>query len=85
MCILYEAYPFIDRCLQFGKEYTKTKVRLVDNHFWKNVLGSFYFYQDNLKPKSWSEFLTISLWYNQSIKLGGVTVFYESWYEKGIY
>lgn len=84
MCILYEAYPFIDGCLKFGKEYTKIKIRLVDNHFWKDVLESFYLYQENLKPKSWSEFMTVPLWFNQSIKVGGATICYKSWYEKGI-
>ena len=36
------------------------------------------------EPKTWVDFLQSPLWYNQNIKVGGVTIFYKSWYDKGI-
>ena len=39
---------------------------------------------DKVKPNSWKEILSIPLWYNSSIKVGGNVVFYRSWKNKGI-
>ena len=37
-----------------------------------------------MKPSSWNELVSIPLWYNQSIKVGGKVVFYRNWKNKGI-
>ena len=36
------------------------------------------------EPLSWKEVVSIPLWYNSSIKVGGNVVFYRSWKNKGI-
>ena len=39
---------------------------------------------DKVKPNSLKELLSIPLWYNESIKVGGNVIFYRSWKNKGI-
>ena len=84
MNILYESYPFIEGCLKFGICYVKRKTKFVYNLFWKDVLQSFSMYINFQDPKTWVDFLQSPLWYNHNIKVGGVTICYKSWYDKGI-
>lgn len=84
MCILYESYPFIDGCLKFGSSYIKKKIKLVKNNFWRDVLQSLCLYINLQEPISWVEFLKSPLWYNHNIKVGGTSICYKSWYDKGM-
>ena len=84
MNILYESYPFIEGCLKFGICYVKRKIKFVYNLFWRDVLQSFSMYINFQEPKTWVDFLQSPLWYNHNAKVGGVTIWYKSWYDKGI-
>ena len=48
------------------------------------MLQSFSMYINFQDPKTWVDFLQSPLWYNHNIKVGGVTIYYKSWYDKGI-
>ena len=76
--------PFINYIPKFGVNYLKINKNSVENKFWYNVIESYITFADLLKPENWSQFCTVQLWYNPSIKVGGSSVFYKNWYEGGI-
>ena len=82
--ILLTNVPYIADTLIFGKEYTKRKTRHIKNLFWKDVLVSYCLLFEALKPKSWSEILKMPLWFNHNLKVGGTSVYYPAWHDKGI-
>ena len=77
-------YLFIYECLQYGGKYFNVNNVNIKNEFWKDVILSLNTFIENVKPDSWKELLTIPLWYNHSIKVGGNVIFYRSWKNKGI-
>ena len=77
-------FPFIIEGLQYGSKYFDNEKINTKNKFWKDVMLSLNAFLDKVKPNSWKEILSIPLWYNASIKVGGNVVFYRSWKNKGI-
>ena len=77
-------FPFIIEGLQYGSKYFDNEKISTKNKFWKDVMLSLNTFLDKVKPNSWKEILSIPLWYNASIKVGGNVVFYRSWKIKGI-
>lgn len=57
----------------------------MDNKFWRDVLFCFKCFSETLKPSNWSECLNVPIWHNMHIKVGGRTVCYQHWIEKGIF
>ena len=57
-----------------------------NNAFWKDVLESWLYFmkvydkQENFR----NNFYSIPVWYNSNIKIGYKSVFFKSWYEKGV-
>ena len=81
---VHNEFPFIGECLQYGSKYLDSLNINIMNSFWKDVMLSLNSFLDKVKPNSWKELLSIPLWYNQSIKVGGNVIFYRSWKNKGI-
>ena len=68
----------------FGVIYVKNFMKNL-NPFWKDVFKAWILFSQSLDPKSnWSEFLIQPLWFNEMTKVGGRSIFYKNWYEKGI-
>ena len=81
---VHTEFPIIGECLQYGSKYLDSLNINIKNTFWKDVMLSLNPFLDKVKPNSWKELLSIPLWYNQSIKVGGNVIFYRSLKNKGI-
>lgn len=79
-----ELFPFITECLYYGNKFIESRRIQIDNEFWKDVLLSLKSFLEQTKPANWNELLSIPLWYNQHIKVGGSAVFYRSWRNNGV-
>ena len=64
-----------------GTEYIDKCVKNCKNIFWKNVLLAWKDVIHLEKNYSWES----PLWFNKEIKINGKYVFYNQWYEKGVY
>ena len=56
----------------------------IDNHFWKDIFTTFKTFIDLVKPTNFNELMSITLWGNKTIKVGGTSVFYKTWIDNGI-
>ena len=81
---IQENFPCIADCLQYGSLNIENENIIVDNIFWKDIFLSLTLFLRKVEPLSWKEVVSIPLWYNPSIKIGGNVVFYRSWKNKGI-
>lgn len=77
-------FPVLTECLKFGSAFINERRSNIENKFWCEVLCAYKVFTEKLKCSNWKEFLCTSLWYNIDIKVGGATVYYKSWKEKGI-
>ena len=64
----------------FGDDYFPTLSHEVDNPFWKEVFLAL----SMLSRAERNNWLENPLWKNSNIQIGHKSVFYRSWYEKGI-
>ena len=69
--------PFV---VGFGDEYFSALSHEVANPFWRHVFHAL----SMLSRIEGDDWLTYPLWRNSSIKIGQKSVFFKSWYEKGI-
>ncbi|MCU7801464.1 MAG: hypothetical protein KZQ70_15365, partial [gamma proteobacterium symbiont of Lucinoma myriamae] len=79
-----ELYPVITDCVKFGSTYFDLRRCQIDNQFWKDVAYSIKLFLESVVPVNWNEALSVPIWYNSSIKVGGSAVCYKNWMEKGI-
>lgn len=77
-------YPFMKDFQSLGEEYISSKIGKITNPFWKDVFSNYKNFLSVLKPKSWTQFLSQPLWYNNDIKVGGSCVFFKTWYKCGV-
>ena len=52
--------------------------------FWKDIFCCYQTFSQRIKLNTWGQFLQASLWFNPDIQVGGRSVFYKSWFEKGV-
>ena len=70
----------------FGDTFVQQYMLNINNAFWKDVLESWLYFmkvydkQENFR----NNFYSIPVWYNSNIKIGYKSVFFKSWYEKGV-
>ena len=76
--------PFMNDFQNFGAEFISTKIKRINNPFWKDVFSSYKVFLDSLKPRTWDQFLSQPIWFNSNFKVGGTCMFYRNWYERGI-
>ena len=80
-----DRYPIILECLKYGSQFiTERKMHNIDNNFWKDILTTFKTFIDLVKPTNFNELMSIRLWGNKNIKVGGTSVFYKTWIDNGI-
>ena len=77
-------YPFMNDFQNFGAEFISTKIKRINNPFWKDVFSSYKVFLDSLKPRTWDQFLSQPIWFNSKFKVGRTCMFYRNWYERGI-
>ena len=77
-------YAILYDCIKVGSQYlTERQVRNI-NVFWRDDLSTYKSFIDMVKPKNINEIMSIPLWCNKNIKVGGNTVFYKTWNDNGI-
>ena len=84
MILFKRAFLIITDCLQYASLFIENKNIIIDNIFWNNIFLSLTLFLEKVEPLSWNELVSIPLWYNPSIKVGGNAVFCRSWKNKGI-
>ena len=73
-----ESFLFITDCLQYGSLFIENENIIIDNIFCKDIFLRLTLILEKGEPLSWNELVSIPLWYNPSIKVGGNAVFYRS-------
>ena len=53
------------------------------NNFWKDTLIAFQNIQEKM-TESWQDFISQPLWHNKKVKIDKKSIFYSSWYNKGV-
>jgi hypothetical protein len=76
--------PFMSDFWTFGCEYIKNNVHHLNNEFWKDVWNGFTSLSLTALPKSWEEFLSLPIWFNQMFKIAGRSFCDKKYLEKGI-
>ena len=74
----------IKHIYKYNTDYIKQKLNQVINPFWKEVLYSYYKLTQTIKPVNDTQVLSINIWYNPDIKVGGSSVCYKRWLAAGI-
>lgn len=82
--IIEETYPFFKNLEVFGSDYLMQRLSRINNLFWRDTMQCFRNFARQIKPKDWYQFLQVSIWFNPDIRVGGRSIFYKSWFEKGI-
>ena len=83
--LLYHCYPKLTKFQSMGSEYIKQILRTMHNNFWHDVFKAWIRYAQNFKPNSINDFLREPIWFNNLLKVGGKCIFYQKWFQKGIY
>lgn len=85
-CILIKSIN-INRLLDIGGTFIQVSTDICDNLFWKDVLKAWGRLEnsENMKTIKGKSLLLTPVWYNCNITIGGKTIFYPHWYEKGVY
>lgn len=76
--------PFINTYKQYGSDYVKIKLKIISNPFWKDVWSNYATMMEKIIIKSWSEFLSLPVWYNNKFKIAGKSFYDKSFHEKGL-
>lgn len=76
--------PAIKNIYKYGTDYIKNKLGQDQNVFWKDVLYSYYTLVLNTKQMQCKHPLSINIWYNPGIEVGGSSICYKRWLSAGI-
>jgi exonuclease III len=79
-----KSYIDFDKLVHCGKHYSEKLENEILNPFWKDVLQCFIQFQDKL------DFIPANVYYypvfyNDSIKIGNKSIYFDSWYKAGIH
>ena len=67
----------------YGAEYIKS-LNTDENTFWSDTCLALYKFVSLCTPSTWEDFLLLPIWYNNDIKVGGKTMCYKNYLQKGI-
>ena len=67
----------------FGDNYIQKLISKTCNPFWKEVLKNLYEFKSKMRIKD-QDLIYQPIWYNSNIKIGNDSIFYKSWFKKGI-
>ena len=79
-----DIYPKIQNVQHLGTEYCQYLVHTIDNTFWCDVFKHLHKFSLKCIPSNIHELYSECLFYNRNIKIGGHTVYYREWVERGI-
>ena len=79
-CIINEDYKHI---FMFGDKYLQKLIHRTHNPFWKEVLKNLFEFRSKLQIND-KDLIYQPLWYNSNIRIGNESIFYKSWFNKGI-
>ena len=71
------------KLFKFGSEWCLLQSETLTNKFWKNILQDWHSLSKKQLPKTNSEILESSIWYNSNIC--NRQTYFPDWYNKGIY
>lgn len=74
----------LDKLINTGSDYILQIVENVKNDFWKDVMVAFKEIQEKVVIKSWEDYMSQPLWNNHKFKIESQSIFYKTWYDKGI-
>ena len=58
---------------------------VIKNAFWRDVVSAVRLIRSKQPPASWSDFIKEHLWHNSNITIGGKSVYYKTWFNKGVH
>ena len=83
--LLQANIPNVIQFLNLGVNFVKDLIKEVKNDFWIDVFKAWITFSKILEPEdNWADFLIQPLWCNDLTKVGGRSIFYKNWFEKGI-
>ena len=77
-------YENIEHILNKGDTYIEELKNNSSNKFWYDVFDAWIKFIPFLKPKTKEDVMSISIWENSNIKINGMPVFYQRWYDRNI-
>ena len=82
--LLNHTYPNLSEFIKFGLDFLKQKTNLIHNKFWLDTFTAWIHFSNKITINSWSDFLSQPIWWNNSVKVGGRSIYYKHFFDKGI-
>ena len=82
--LLELSYPNTTNFANYGSDFMRNKMSYISNKFWTDTFQAWINFSNKIKIKSWTDFLKQPIWYNINVKVGGKSILYKKWFEKGI-
>ena len=82
--LLHYLYPNLLEFTKFGLDFLKQMLHLIHNKFWLDVFTAWIHFVDKIILTSWTDLLLQPIWWNNGVKVGGKSIYYRHWFEKGI-
>jgi hypothetical protein len=73
----------VQKLVTCGKHYVEKMSKSIKNEFWKHTLNAFSLFIEHQKFDK-EDICNLPLFYNHNINIGNESIFWKSWYEKGI-
>ena len=74
----------INKILDFGANNAKSVTKLINNQFWIDVLNSYSDILNSYQQNSTEFTMSSPVFHNNKIKVGGISIYIKSWYDRGI-
>ena len=82
--LLFTAYPTLEDFHLFGQVFFLSKINRIDNKFWYDTFQAWINFLNKIEIRSWDDFLKTPIWCNKLLKVGGKSILYKHWVEKGL-
>ena len=82
--LLFECSTTEQKLYSFGDFYINMLKRRTKNMFWKEVLNVYIELRMGIDTQSFDNVMRMPIWFNSQISIGGSSIFYKKWYDKGI-
>ena len=76
------SFPMLNKIHQYGTDFID--INTIQNAFWRDTLTAFQKYHRCIQPNTWQEYLSEPIWYNHNVKVGGKSIAFKNFIEKGI-
>ena len=83
--LILHLVPDLTNFVNYGTDFILQRLRYITNPFWKEVFKSWIGFQKKVEIRTWNDFLAEPIWDNPKVKVGGNSVHYNNFIDKGIF